>query len=291
MLVKKLKIAMLKLTPLPHHCKHCLAALLLASTALYAYLTLNAEPWHAPYTKDPVKTAKGDALIPRQAFVIALDKSVGAQLSELINQTLQITTHPILADRGVIHRKDLHIFTRYMMDTGRVDHKLMDNWAMVGCLMSHVQIWKTLTEPAIIFEEDSIVTGVTRQLLANIMLEAHPHNWSALMLTKRYYKRYPEPQETTLSPLLATCKTCSWFGTRAYIITPIGASIMLEYYLPLLVQVDGLMSLVNTYDPRFKMLWVRGEVVTKQEYRSSTIQTAPCQKCYHLVDYLDPRRW
>ena len=74
-----------------------------------------------------------------------------------------------------------------------------------------------------------------------------------------------------------------------YIITPSGASILLEYYnQALLVQVDALMGLVNRFDERFNLLWVRDAVVRKESvFRLSTIQTMSCPKCYHLDDYLN----
>ena len=245
---------------------------------------------HNAKFNDPDKTRMGERLFPRRAFVIALDERDGIRLRARINETLGVYPVIIKADKGVSHDSNVHIFTRYMMDTERVDHKLIGNAAMIGCLMSHVQIWKTLTEPAFIFEEDAVLDAETRIMIANQLYEANSHNWSALMLTQKW-KLNIEDEIQNLSPLLATCKACNWGGTRAYIITPEGASVLLEYHLPLLVQVDGLMALVNTYDARFNMIWVRDETVKQTPNRPSSIQTKPCPKCYHVWDYADPRRW
>ena len=264
--------------PAKHH--YYLAMLLLIIYALYALKGINRQ--HNEHM-DPEQTAKGGKLIPRKAFVIALDKDSVVELSQSINRTLQVNPQVIIADKGGKHKKNLHIFTRYMMDTGRVDHKLIGNLAMVGCLMSHVKIWRTLTEPAFIFEEDAVLdVFLTRDLMATIMYEASAHNWSTLMLTKKWDNK---EGVTAISPHLTSCKSCNWYGTAAYIITPAGASILLEYHLPLLVQVDSLISLANTYDERFKLLRVNRDAVTVLPNRQSTIQT-PCPKCYHIWDYL-----
>ena len=254
------------------------------------YVALSGHKRRSP-RKDQRVIELGKQLFPKQAYVIALDEEPGLKLSRSINESLLVNTHYIRADRGLRHRKDLHLFTRYMMDTGRVDHKLIGNYAMIGCLMSHVKIWRNLTEPAFIFEEDAVLDGEnTRDLIASQLYEASSHNWSVLMLTQRS-EYMSDGDETIVSSLLGTCSACTWFGTRAYIITPDGASILLQYYLPLLVQVDGLLALVNAYDDRFKMIWVRDPTVARVSNRQSTIQTAPCPKCYHLDDYLDPMQW
>ena len=245
-----------------------------------------------PPRKDQKIIELGKQLFPKKAYVITLDDHHGLELSKSINESLQVNTQFIRADRGLTHTKDLHIFTRYMMDTGRVDHKLIGNYAMVGCLMSHVKIWKNLTESVFIFEEDAILDGEnTRDLIASELYEASAYNWSVLLLTERNRFGWADDEINILSPLLGSCSSCRWYGTRGYIITPVGASILLEYYLPLLVQVDGLMALVNAYDDRFKMLWVLYPTVLQLNNAPSTIQTTSCTKCSHLDDYLDPRRW
>ena len=112
-----------------------------------------------------------------------------------------------------------------------------------------------------------------------MLFQASLFNWSILMLEARWS---PDQRGdiTDISSLLATCKACEWFGTRSYIITPQGAEILLQYYRPLLVQVDGLISLVNAYDPQFSMLWVRHKTVRERTGHKSTTQLRPCPRCY-----------
>jgi GR25 family glycosyltransferase involved in LPS biosynthesis len=259
--------------------------------AWVVYVALPTHKRHPPH-RDQHAIRLGRELFPKIAYVIALDDMLGVKLAISINESLQVNTHFVQADRGVRHGKNLHLFTRYMMDTGRVDHKLIGNYAMVGCLMSHVKIWRNLTEPAFIFEEDAVLDGEnTRDLIASQLYEASAFNWSVLMLTQRYWFGSVDDDVSIISPLLATCTSCRWYGTRGYIITPVGASILLEYYLPLLVQVDGIIALANAYDDRFRMLWVLDPTVLQVSFRASTIQTTPCPKCSHLDDYIDPRRW
>jgi GR25 family glycosyltransferase involved in LPS biosynthesis len=243
---------------------------------------------HMQAAAETDRTQLGRQLFPSQAFVIALDKGRGDELIKRINETLGVKATFIEADRGGNHSGDLHIFTRYMMDTGRVDHKLIGNRAMVGCLMSHVRVWRALIErgePAFVFEEDAVFDDDSGAMVANQLHEASAHDWSALMLTERVDGRL-QGEIRFISQLLATCDACDWYGTRAYIITPEGASVLLEYYLPFLVQVDGLMGLVNAYDDRFRMIWVRDTSVGQVKGRVSTVQDSDCPKCYHLRDYM-----
>ncbi len=246
----------------------------------------------SPYTVSPDSEAFriGSTLFPAQAYVIALEETHGTALSARFQAALSVSTHFIQADTGRNHSNATHLFTRYMMDTERVDHKLIGNAAMIGCLMSHVQIWRAITEPVFIFEEDAVLGNETRAMIAHQLYEARMFNWSILMLTTRAQSNL-KGAVTDISPLLATCTACDWFGTRGYIITPAGAAILLEYHTPLLLQVDGLISLVNSYDDRFQMIWVRDDTIRSIPDRPSTIQTKACPRCYHIWEHMDPINW
>jgi GR25 family glycosyltransferase involved in LPS biosynthesis len=230
-----------------------------------------------------LETEAGLQLIPRQAYVIALTGKIGAEAQASITAALGIQTTVVKADRGWNNAKDMHLFLRYMMDTERYENKLMDTHGQIGCLMSHVHIWENITEPVFVFEEDAVLeahNNESRNLIANQLFQARLFNWSILMLEARWS---PDQRGdiTDISSLLATCDACEWFGTRGYIITPQGAEILLRYYRPLLVQVDGLISLVNEYDPQFSMLWVRHKTVGENKgHESSTTQLRPCPRCY-----------
>jgi GR25 family glycosyltransferase involved in LPS biosynthesis len=232
-------------------------------------------------TLDVAQTEAGLRLLPRQAYVIALTSEIGAEVQASITAALGTHTTVVKADRGSNNDKDVHLFLRYMMDTERYESKLMDSHVQIGCLMSHVHIWEKITEPVFIFEEDAVLEAQdneSRILIAHQLLEANSFNWSILMLEARW-SRDQRGDIRDVSPLLATCKACEWFGTRGYIITPLGARILLEYYRPLLVQVDGLISLVNSYDPRFSMLWVRHKTVGERKGHKSTTLVRPCTRC------------
>jgi hypothetical protein len=139
--------------------------------------------------------------------------------------------------------------------------------------MSHVHIWEKITEPVFVFEEYAVLearNNESRILIAHQLYQALLFNWSILMHETRWS---PDQRGNIMdiALLLATCKACEWFGSRGYIITPQGAEILLEYYRPLLLQVDGFISLVNAYDPRFN--------VRKREGHKPTTQFCPCPRC------------
>ena len=72
---------------------------------------------------------------------------------------------------------------------------------------------------------------------------------------------------------------CTWQGSRGYLLGYEGAQMLLKHATPIAVQVDGLMGLVATFEPRFQMYWPRVNIVHKDFTRMSTIWDA-CVKCY-----------
>ena len=72
---------------------------------------------------------------------------------------------------------------------------------------------------------------------------------------------------------------CTWQGSRGYLLGYEGAQMLLKHATPIAVQVDGLMGLVATFEPRFQMYWPRVNIVHKDFTRMSTIWDG-CLKCY-----------
>jgi GR25 family glycosyltransferase involved in LPS biosynthesis len=202
------------------------------------------------------------------------------------------------------HAKHMSLFTRHVIEQGaRSDHMQLGNWAAVGCLISHAEIWRRIVAggvPAFVFEEDIVVTpgaaeGVNELVSSLAKLEKDDGKlWTLLSLDPGHLNS--DGPSVAVGPLAARCANnsqevkspnnfCTLYGTRAYIITPAAAAVLLDYVSPITVQVDALITLVmNRADKEglagFKMLWTKRRIFPMSaSMRPSTVYDG-CVKCY-----------
>ena len=79
---------------------------------------------------------------------------------------------------------EISLYTRYTMSVGRNDHMQLSNVGMLGCLLSHVEVWKRVQpgETIAIFEDDSIIDTTSSERMYNLFYDLRNIEWDILML-------------------------------------------------------------------------------------------------------------
>jgi len=212
---------------------------------------------------------------PSHAFVIALDARRGAALAEHISLHLSLqSVQVIVANTGI--DAQLPLYTRFLIKHGRREHMQIGNRAMVGCLLSHVKIWRMISGRVYVFEEDALIDDSSLQKVSQLLLEVP--EFSVLMLQARRFES--SGVSNAVGSLAATCDSCTWFGTRGYIVTEEGAGILLKYVDHVVVQVDALIGLVNEFDPVFRLFWTHHEIVGNAYPLESTVWDGCVFACF-----------
>jgi GR25 family glycosyltransferase involved in LPS biosynthesis len=185
------------------------------------------------------------------------------------------------------------LYTRYVMLTGRSDHMQLSNPSMLGCLLSHIQIWNEIkeSETVAIFEEDAYMDETSSQRLYSLSIDMHNIEWDVLMLESgqiiasgvwEYIGKYAATcsSNKTGNAITGLKKNlCTWFGTRGYLITYDGAQKLLSHAFPVHVQIDALMGLLAAFNKDFKMYWTRENIVHQRILYITQVWDA-CLKCY-----------
>lgn len=194
-------------------------------------------------------------------------------------------THALQTD-AIQH---VSLYTRYLMLSGRHDHMQLSSPGMLGCLLSHAHIWKTIqpNETVAIFEEDAYVDMISAQRMHVLYQDIKSHNvrWDVLLLESGH-NLIASGKWINIGNQTATCLyqkssegICTWFGTRGYLITHRGAQHLLRHVYPISVQVDSLMGLVASFSPGFKMFWTRKDIAHLRLFHITGVWDA-CFKCY-----------
>ena len=183
----------------------------------------------------------------------------------------------------------LTLYTRYLMLAGRHDHMQLSNPSMLGCLLSHVSLWKSIrpNETIAVFEEDAYLDMASAERMHTLSqdMRAVPA-WDVLLLESGH-SLIASGQWENVGTLAATCSQnqslhqppCTWFGTRGYLMTHSGAQQLLEHVLPISVQVDALIGLVAAFSPGFTMYWTRQNIAHLKLLHVTGVWDA-CFKCY-----------
>jgi hypothetical protein len=168
-------------------------------------------------------------------------------------------------------------------NAGRHDHMQLSTPSMLGCLLSHIQIWQTIQPNEIIavFEEDAFLDKVSAERMHALSDDMKEIQWD-LILLESGHGLIATGEWQHIGKYATTCSNktqCTWFGTRGYLITHSGAQQLLRHTYPISVQVDALMGLLAAFSPDFKMYWTRENIAHLQLFHVSAIWDA-CFKCY-----------
>ena len=250
--------------------KHALAGVLLVALAALLWLkaSLPGHDYHLSY----------DYSVDH-AYIISLDPSLDLRTSRYLGVQSTLVT-AINSSYAVQERVPLYV--RHTMAHGRHDHLQIANAAMLGCYLSHVHVWETFLntthETIVVFEEDAVLHETSAQVLSEIWHDMRVlHSWSIVMLEAGHLNT--EGSWRHLGKHLTNCSgTCTWFGTKAYMISRQGAALLLRHSRPVAVQVDALITLAAEWDPEFDMYWTRASIVG-QRMVPSTVWDG-CIKCY-----------
>lgn len=194
------------------------------------------------------------------AYVISLTPPARL-LGEIKTHLKTDAKHVQAVNKSDTFQYKVPLYTLHTMEYGRHDHMQIGNREMLGCLLSHVSVWKqflnSTDETVLVFEEDAIIDKNSAGVLGSIWedLRGRP-GWSVVMLERGHTTSGAGWRAQNTSKLLMSCSTglCQWFGTRGYLLSRGGASLLLKHVEPYVVQVDALILLVSTWEPLFVML-------------------------------------
>ena len=218
------------------------------------------------------------------AYVISLTPP-GRLLNEIKTHLKTEAKHVQAVNKSDTFQYKVPLYTLHTMEHGRHDHMQIGNREMLGCLLSHVSVWRqflnSTDETVLVFEEDAIIDKNSAGVLGSIWqdLRGRP-GWSVVMLERGHTASKVGWAAQNNSKFLLGCSgTCHWFGTRGYLLSREGATTLLQHAAPYVVQVDALISLVATWDPQFTMLATKTDVAYPSEGKKSTVWDG-CLKCW-----------
>ena len=184
-------------------------------------------------------------------------------------------------------RDTLPLYTRHLIRYGRQNHVQIGNWAMLGCLLSHISVWRGIApgETVAVFEEDAHIDSVSAIRLESLgrdmdTLEA---GWDMIMLDKGQLidTGRTVPVGDGMAARCADGEACMRYGTRGYLIRYEGAQTLLHFSKPHVVQVDALVGLVATYSPAtFRLFWSTEDIAHPSNWRLSTVWDGCVWECF-----------
>jgi GR25 family glycosyltransferase involved in LPS biosynthesis len=250
-----------------------------------------------------------------EAYIIALDDA--EPLRHKASTYLDVShVHVFDAINGTeavrLAFDSLPLYTKLLLEQGaRHDHMQLASGPMLGCLMSHIAVWRRIQPDTIVavLEEDAVLDETSEDRIRMLSEDLRGQPWELLMLESgqatatgkwRYVGevaaacafRWQRPSSAVMRSVYSyyynyyllnsngnETEICTWQGSRGYLLSYRGAQMLLKYSKPMMVQVDALMGLVATFEPEFRMYWPRVDVVHKNMLRMSSIWDG-CLKCY-----------
>ena len=257
---------------------------------------------HSYYYAQSTTDANDDALavLPEdvRAYVIALDP-LAQHVRSLVNDA---ATHLLGGRKPIVWRAvngsealtqaRLPLYTQLTLASGRHDHMQLGSAPMLGCLLSHVAVWRAATEggatTVLVLEEDAILDAVSALRLTQLLHDARNESWDVLLLETGHLtvsgatRTVGELGRTWADPKDAMHNR--WMGTRGYLLTRRGALLLLTHADELGVQVDALLGMAVLFDG-LRMVWSSANIAHPTRWRPSAVQTwDPCLKCLAPID-------
>ena len=229
-------------------------------------------------------------------FIIALDPPTVGALRDHVQTVLGVGDTRILHainDTQALNAvgSDLPLYVQNLVRWGRHDHMQLYSGGSIGCLLSHMQVWRQVAGVTLVLEEDAILDAISLKRLDQLLIDMKNITWDLLMLEGGHVGltgvwKYVGQNAATCAnwSTINRDEACNWMGSRGYLITKRGAEVLLKNAVPFMVQTDALMGLTATFDPSFSMYWSVMDITHPTYLRSSRLWDG-CIKCYA------PLRW
>ena len=225
-----------------------------------------------------------------RCVIIALDVLSVVDLQEGVLQHMTPNVSVMQAINGTeamwLTKDTLPLYTRFLIQNGRQNHVQIGNSAMIGCLLSHIKVWRDIQpgETVMVVEEDAVVDTVSAVRLAQVVVDIGGDPWDVIRLDAGQLIDTGESVYLG-SGMVARCahgKSCVRFGTRGYLLNFKAAQVLLRYSTPVIMQVDALLSIVATYTPweDFRLYWATANVVSASHFRRSTVYDWCVVQCF-----------
>ena len=229
-----------------------------------------------------------------RAYIIALGNASELQASIQRSLRLRAVVWPAVNGSNALRQaqENVTLYARHTLLHGRHDHMQLGSAGALGCLLSHMEIWRHMLtvpeeDPVAIFEEDAWPLPEGHLVVEGTLEDAArwASNWSAIKLTREAgHSMVQQGAWVHHTPRLASCATkggCLTFGTRGYLLTREGAATLLRHTRLLDVQVDALLCLADAYDPAFRMLWSTQSTCVEPAWLQRGSSTWDgCLKCF-----------
>lgn len=218
--------------------------------------------------------------------IVILRRNVATYITPVVDVFEAINGSKALA----LSKDTLPLYTRHLIDNGRQSHIQIGNSAMLGCLLSHVEVWKNITpgETVAVFEEDAQIDEVSSYRFKLLESDMQGVQWDILKLDKGHLIDSGATKYVG-SGMAATCAqngTCMRWGTRGYLLRYNGAQLLLRHAAAPVVQVDALISLLATYHSKdFRLFWATSNIAHPSYWRLSSVWDGCILECF-VKDWL-----
>ena len=213
--------------------------------------------------------------------VTLLQKNIRLHITQRVDIFQAINGSQAMA----LSQETLPLYTRYLIDHGRQNHMQIGNGAMLGCLLSHIEIWKTITpgETVGVFEEDAQIDAVSASRLWWFQQDMHGLSWDILKLDSGQLIDSGKSKYvgTGMAATCANGESCLRWGTRGYLLRYNGAQLLLNFASHPVIQVDALISLLATYKShQFKLYWATADIAQASNWRMSKVWDRCIWQCF-----------
>ena len=123
-----------------------------------------------------------------RCVIIALNVLSVVDLQEGIFQHMTPNVSVMRAINGTeamwLTKDTLPLYTRFLIQNGRQSHIQIGNSQMLGCLLSHVKVWREIQpgETVMVVEEDAVIDAVSAVRLAQVAADIGTAPWDVIRL-------------------------------------------------------------------------------------------------------------
>lgn len=165
-------------------------------------------------------------------ILISIDRAQERQ-KRIRSQNIEFTIvkHPVDGHKLADPKSYLSPRAFYDFDKKRVDHRTINTLGAIGCYLSHRNAWKEIIDknkPDLIIEDDITVENKNYKTFTDCWISSNHSKPRILWLQCGYLNKNPN----------------LYWGSGAYLINPMAASILFQHSIPIDIQVDSFMHLI-----------------------------------------------